>query len=262
MERLAEVLTAIEFGGNPLKQPFKQALKEKDEVVLLTTTLDVTKSQLEVALGRGDYDAVYFDGQHQPISDHKIVEFCAITEELRIEAQMRLPHTRHTYLVGRFCDFGLSSIMVPEVLTEETVHEALEYFYYGTMGRRSWGGIQRAGMAWAFDNRPSRLEYAEWWNNYAVLAIQLESVEAVANARLLADRPGIDYVAFGPNDLSFSLERHSNFPLTTTEECFRNVAEQLDPIGIKRCLAIAIPPEDRDKWREHGISVFWEAARY
>jgi 2-keto-3-deoxy-L-rhamnonate aldolase RhmA len=244
-----------------MKQLFKQAIKEKDEVVLLTTTIDVTKNQLETALGRGDYDAVYIDGQHQPISDQHLVEFCAITEELGIEAQMRIPHTRYAHMVGRYADFGISSVMIPEVMTEETVHEALEYFYYGTMGRRSWGGIQRAGMN-RFQTRPSRSEYAEWWNNYAVLVIQLESVEAVANAKRLADRPGVDYVAFGPNDLNFSLERHSNFPLKTTEECFKNVAEQLDPIGIKRCLAIAVKPEERDKWRELGISVFWEAARY
>ncbi len=245
-----------------MKQPFKQALKEKDEVLLMTTTLNVTRSQLEVALGHGDYDAVYFDGQHQPISDDKLVEFCGMTEELGIEAQMRIPHTRYTYLVGRYCDFGLSSIMIPEVVDEASVHEAIEYFYYGTLGRRSWGGIQRAGMGRAFDIRPSRLEYAEWWNNYAVLAIQLESVEAVANARRLADRPGVDYVAFGPNDLSFSLERHTSFPLKTPEECFRNVAEQLDPVGIKRCLAIPVPPDQRDKWREVGISVFWEDAKF
>ena len=244
-----------------MKQLFKDALKEKDEVVILTTNLGVTRSQLEVALGNGDYDAVYFDGQHQPISDQQLVDFCAITEELGIEAQMRIPHTRYTYLVGRYCDFGLSSVMVPEVMTEETVHEAIEYFYYGNLGRRSWGGIQRAGMG-RFETRPSRLEYAEFWNNYAVLAIQLESVEAVANARRLADRPGVDYVAFGPNDLSFSLERHTNFPLKTVEECFKNVAEQLDPVGIKRCYAIPVPPEKRDPFRELGISVFWESAKF
>ena len=244
-----------------MKQKFKDAIREKDEVVILTTTIDVTKSKLETALGRGDYDAVYFDGQHQPISDHMLVDFCAITEELGIEVQMRIPHTRCAHMVGRYADFGLSSVMVPEVMTEETVHEAIEYFYYGTLGRRSWGGIQRAGMG-RFEKRPSRLEYAEWWNDYAVLAIQLESVEAVANARRLADREGVDYVAFGPNDLSFSLERHTNFPLETPEECFKNVAEQLDPVGIKRCLGIPVPPEKRDPWRELGISIFWESAQY
>lgn len=237
---------------------FKEAVKTKDEVVLLTCSIDITKSQMEVALGNGDYDAVYFDGQHSPISDEKIATFCAHAEALGMPAQMRLPHTRHSYLAGRFCDFGLSSVMVPEVMTEETVVEAIEYFYYGTLGRRSWGGGARVGL----DQQLDRLAYAEWWNNQAVLAIQFESVEAVANARRLADRPGIDYVAFGPNDLSFSLERHSNFPLKTVEDCFLNVAEQLDPVGIKRCFAIAVPPEKRDSLRELGFSVFWEAAKF
>ncbi|MBT3601658.1 MAG: hypothetical protein HN521_01215 [Candidatus Latescibacteria bacterium] len=240
---------------------FKEAIKTKDELVLLTCPIDISRSQLEVALGHGDYDCVYFDGQHTPISDAEIVAFCENAEALDMPAQMRLTHTYHSYLVGRFCDFGLSSIMVPEVMTEETVTEAIEYFYYGTLGRRSWGGGARVGMR-QFEKSPTRLEYAKWWNEQGVLALQFESVEAVANARKLADRPGIDYVAFGPNDLTFSLERHSNFPLKTAEECFVNVAEQLDPLGIKRCFAIGTKPDERDKLRELGISIFWESARY
>jgi 2-keto-3-deoxy-L-rhamnonate aldolase RhmA len=244
-----------------MNKNFKHAIKTKDELLLLNCLVDITRDQMETALGNGDYDAVYFDGQHRPISDDKVIAFCAHAEALGMPVQMRLPHTRHSYLTGRFCDFGLSSIMVPEVMTEETVVESLEYFYYGNFGRRSWGGPARAGLS-AFGDPPDRLAYAKWWNDYAVLVLQFESVEAVANARKLADRPGIDYVAFGPNDLSFSLERHSKFPLETFEDCFLNVAEQLDPVGIKRCLAIVTKPEERDKWRALGISIFWEAARY
>lgn len=244
-----------------MKESFKQAIKTKDELLIMTCPIDISLGQLEVALGNDDYDAVYFDGQHNPISDDQIVTFCEKTEALGMPTQMRLPHTRFSFLAGRYCDFGLSSIMVPEVVEEKTVEEVIEYFYYGHLGRRSWGGPNRAGLS-NFENPLDRLEYAKWWNNYAVLVLQIESVEAVINVRKLADRPGIDYVAFGPNDLMFNLERHSKFPLKTTEECFLNVAEQLDPIGIKRCLAIDLPPGDRDKWRALGISIFWEAAKY
>lgn len=242
-------------------QHFKQDIKTKKELLLLNCSIDITHSQMEVALGNGDYDAVYFDGQHRPIADDKIVAFCAHAEALCMPVQMRLPHTRYAHLAGRYCDFGLSSIMVPEVMTEATVVEAIDYFYYGPLGRRSWGGPTRAGLS-QFDDPPDRLAYAKWWNNYAVLVLQFESVEAVANARRLADRPGIDYVAFGPNDLMFSIERHSHFSLKTVESCFKNVAEQLDEVGIPRCLAIVTKPEERDKWRELGIAIFWEAAKY
>ena len=128
-----------------MSESFKQAVKTKEELLLLNCPIDITRGQLEVALGHGDYDAVYFDGQHRPISDDKIVAFCEKTEALGMPTQMRLPHTRHSYLVGRFCDFGLSSIMVPEVMEESTVVEAIEYFYYGPLGRRSWGGSRASG---------------------------------------------------------------------------------------------------------------------
>ena len=102
-------------------KPFKQTVKEKKAAVLMNCPIDIEKGQMEVALGNGDYDCVYFDGQHRPISEREIVTFCANAEDLGMPAQMRLPHTRQAYLAGRFCDFGLSSIMVPEVMTEETV---------------------------------------------------------------------------------------------------------------------------------------------
>ena len=65
-----------------MSESFKQAVKTKEEVLLLNCPIDITRSQLEVALGHGDYDAVYFDGQHRPISDDKIVAFCEKTEAL------------------------------------------------------------------------------------------------------------------------------------------------------------------------------------
>ncbi|MCZ6634423.1 MAG: aldolase/citrate lyase family protein [bacterium] len=243
-----------------MKETFKQRIQKGEPVLILMATIDLSRSQLEDALANGSYDAVYIDAQHRAFSEERLVEFCAITEELGMPTQMRIPHTRHTYLVGRYCDLGLSSVLVPEVMEDASVHEAIEYFYYGTLGRRSWGGPERAGLQ-LFDDPVERLEYAAWWNDFGVLALQFESVEAVANARKLADRPGIDFVAFGPNDLQFSIERHSNFPLQTAAECFRNVAEQLDEVGIPRGLVIATKPEERDYYRELGITIFWEAAK-
>ena len=48
-----------------MSKNFKQAIKTKDELLLLTCPIDITRSQMEVGLGKGDYDAVYFDGQQR-----------------------------------------------------------------------------------------------------------------------------------------------------------------------------------------------------
>ena len=152
---------------------------------------------------------------------------------------MRIPHTRHTYLIGRYLDFGLAAILVPEVVEETTVAEAIAFTYYPQTGCRSWGGAARHGLK-AWSGEVDRLEYAQWWNTHVVLAMQLESVQAISKARTLA-KPGVDYLAFGPNDLTFNLEATHSIPLRTVDDCMRNVAEQLQGTGIRLGMAVTTP---------------------
>ncbi|MFC1976606.1 aldolase/citrate lyase family protein [Chloroflexota bacterium] len=235
----------------------KQRIRKGDVIVALRVSIDIGRSQLETALGNGSYDLLYIDGQHVAFSDDQLVALCATAEELDLPVQFRIPHTRHTYLIGRYLDLGLTAILVPEVTDEATVEEAIAYCYYPQVGRRSWGGTARCGLK-ARGGQLERLEYAAWWNNYAVLAIQFESVEAISNARKLV-KPGVDYVAFGPNDLHFSLEGHPKYPLQTVIDCMRNVAEQLKDSEIRLGMAVVTVPEERDKYLEMGITLFQEA---
>ena len=100
-----------------------------------------------------------------------------------------------------------------------------------------------------------RLQYAAWWNDYVVLAIQVESVEAVTNIRKLA-KLGVNVVTFGPNDLSFSLEDHPEYPLRTVDDCMRNVAEQLQDTDIRLAMGTPTQPAERDKYLEMGVTLF------
>jgi 2-dehydro-3-deoxyglucarate aldolase/4-hydroxy-2-oxoheptanedioate aldolase len=211
--------------------------------------------QLEDALARGSYDFLYVDGQHTAFSDDQLVAFCAMAEASGLPVQFRIPHTQHTYLIGRYLDLGLSAILVPEVDKEIAVDEAIAYCYYPQVGRRSWGGTARRGIE-AQGSQVDRLAYAAWWNGRVVLAIQLESVDGIINARKLA-KPGVDYVTFGPNDLRFSLEGYPKFPFPTVEACVRHVAEQLRGSDVKLGIPASIPGE-RDKYLEMGVTIFHE----
>jgi 2-keto-3-deoxy-L-rhamnonate aldolase RhmA len=235
----------------------KQRIKDGEVVVALRVPVEIERQQLEVALSKDTFHLLYIDGQHTGFSDAQLVSFCAIAEDLGLPVQFRIPHTRHTYLIGRYLDMGLSALLVPEVTSEATVEEALAYSYYPQVGSRSWGGDARYGLR-QWDGPVSRLAYAEWWNTYVVLAIQFESVEAISNARRLAKR-GVDYVAFGPNDLQFSLEGHPNYPLQTVDECMINVAEQLQGTGIRLGMAVTTTPDERGKYLDMGITIFQEA---
>ena len=122
------------------------------------------------------------------------------------------------------------------------------------LAKSSWGGSFRRGLRGAAQGM-DRLNYAAWWNQYVILAIQVESVEAVTHIQKLA-KPGVSVVTFGPNDLSFSLEDHPEYPLQNVDDCMRNVAAQLEGTGIRTAMGTATEPEERDKYLEMGVTLF------
>ena len=79
---------------------------------------------------------------------------------------------------------------------------------------------------------PDRLKYAAWWNSNAILCLQIESVRAALNVRQLV-KPGVDWILFGPADLSFDLELHSHRPFKTVREYTDYVADQLKNVDVR-----------------------------
>lgn len=234
----------------------RQRIRDGEVLVALRGSLNTTKSQLADIWATGRYDYIWIDGQHTAFSEESLVAYCTSAEELGIDVQLRIPHTRHAYLVGRYLDLGCSAVLVPEVMEEETVNDALAYTYYPQVGRRSWGGEARRGVRGVAKGM-DRLAYAEWWNENAILSIQVESVEAVTNIQKLA-KPGVSVVTFGPNDLSFNMEGHTGYPLTNVDDCMRNVVAQLDGTGIRLAMGTGTKPGERDKYLEMGITMFQE----
>src|ERR671933_2131038 len=228
-----------------------------EELVMIRADIGWSKDQLTATWQGGGFHLIWLDAQHSPYSDQQLVSFTAAAEQLGIPVQLRIPHTRDAHKVGRFFDLGVAGALVPEVMEAATVQDAIDFAYYGPIGRRSWGGTNRLGLR-TRTAPTARPEYAAWWNQTALLSIQIESVEAVTNiARLV--RPGVTHVTWGPNDLEFSLELHPEFPLKTVEACMENVATQLDGSGIRIAMGTATTPAERQKYRELGVTIFQAA---
>lgn len=237
----------------PAADQLKARIRNGEVVTALRPPVTTTRPALEAMLAQGQFDLLYIDGQHTAFSDDQLVAFCAVAEALDLPVQFRLPHTRQTYLIGRYLDLGPTGILVPEVEDAATVEEAIAYAYYPPIGLRSWGGAARRGIGRGL----SRTEYATWWNQTVVLAMQLESVEAIDRARELA-RPGIDYLAFGPSDLSFSLEMNPQYRLRTVDDCMRDVATQVRGDGVRLGMAIGTRPDERAPYLAMGLTMFQE----
>lgn len=242
-----------------MAKSLKQKIKDGDIVVALRPPITISKADFEKALTRGTYDLVYIDGQHTPFSDDQLVAISAIAEEAGLPVQFRIPHTRNTYLIGRYLDMGLSGILVPEVEEPGPAQEAVAYAYYPPVGKRSWGGAARFGQV-QNGKRLSQPEYVDFWNQHVIVSVQIESIKAVESAASLAV-PGIDYLAWGPNDLGLDLKRNPDYKFKTADECTKYVWEQVKDKGIKMGMAVLTEPEERQKYIDMGMIMFQEAPR-
>ena len=207
----------------------KQRIHAKESITIGSGgPLGCTRDEMEAALSQANYDLIGIDHQHGPANEDKLVEYCAMASEFDVGVQLRIKHTRHAYLIGNLLDLGPLAIVVPQVETVETVDEAIDFFYYLPMGKRSWGPSSAYGIKQGMD----RLEYAEWWNNTGILILQIESVDAVINVGKFA-KPGVDMVTFGENDLNFSIESYPSSPFQNLQECIAHVETQLAGTHVK-----------------------------
>ncbi len=149
------------------EKTLRQRIRAGEILVALRGSITTSKSQLADIWATGRYDYIWIDGQHTAFSEAQFVAYCTAAEELGIDVQLRIPHTRHAYLVGRYLDLGCSAVLVPEVMEVETVNDALDYAYYPQIGRRSWGGAARRGLRGVAKGM-DRLAYAAWWNDYVI----------------------------------------------------------------------------------------------
>ena len=237
----------------------KQKIRQGEIVVALRPPITISADDLKRAADKGSYDLVYIDGQHTPFNDDQLVAICGAAESIGLPVQFRIPHTRLTFMIGRFLDLGLSGVLVPEVETTGPVDEAIDYAYYPPVGKRSWGGAARFATV-QDGKRLSNNEYSTFWNNHVILSVQIESIVAVENALSLA-KPGIDYLAFGPNDLTADLERHPEYRFRTSDDCTRYVHEQVKDHGVRLGMAILTEPDERQKYIDMGMTMFQEAPR-
>jgi 2-keto-3-deoxy-L-rhamnonate aldolase RhmA len=235
------------------KEHLKQRINEGEVIVGAIVGWDTGSDRLKEILDQYPYDFFSLDSQHSPFSEEKLVDFCNMVDTVGADIHFRIKHTRHSYLIGNILDLGPTLIEVPQVENVATVYESIEHFYFPPVARRSWIG----GASKGFGERGSdRIAYANWWNTYGVLWMQIESINAITNVRKIA-KQGVDCVSWGPADLSFSRESNPDHPFKTDEDCVKYVVDQLEGTGIRLAYR-SYDPALRDKYIDMGATVLLE----
>ena len=235
------------------EKTFKERMKAGDYLFGFSCPMTVEKDVFKKAVETNNYDFVFTDGQHSPYSDDRLVSFCQLATEFGLPVRFRPMHPRQAYLIGHYLDMGPSGIEVPLVESHETAAEAVENFYYPPLGRRSWGGGARLRVGDFADLRA----YADWWNSYGVLWLQIESAWAALHVSSLA-QDGVDCFSFGPSDLEFNLEQHADTGLGSVDDCVKFVVGALEGTDVKVSFRIGTR-ENYQKYADMGVSMFLES---
>ncbi len=224
------------------------------------------RGRIEQLLNSYPYDFFTVDSQHMPYNEEALFRLCDIAREFEVPVQLRIKSPKWTYMIGGILDLCLGGVEVPQCDDEATAQDAVENFYYPQKGKRGWGGVAY-DTGWSGGDGephsiPTRTEYAEWWSQTGVLMLQVESVEAVINARNLA-KPGVDCLSWGAhptsNDLAFSREGHPEFPLKTDQECLEHMIDLLKGSDTKVCMRSGAR-SNREHYQNLGVTVFMERA--
>jgi len=206
----------------------KPDLKESTTLSIPLVDIDAHTEELRKLAEDADY--FFLDGQHGCFATERLPAFCAAAGGMGVPVLFRLRHPREAYLAGWALDHGPAGIIVPQVETREQVRDAVEAFYYPPVGKRGWGPKHGYGRMPDMTQR----EYADWWNAHGVLAIQLESVQAVRNVRSLveAGQGGVQVVMFGPADLALDIEACQDPEFRDRESCYAFTLAALKGLNV------------------------------
>jgi len=185
-------------------------------------------------VGRG-WDWAWIDGQHGQLDWDAILQCVRAAEAIGLASVVRVPSCEYG-VVGRALDTCPSAIMAPMVDTSEQASHFVEAGRFPPLGCRSYGG-----------RRPIDLHgrgYYQGEDAEPLLIAQIETPEAVGNAKGIAKTRGVEVLFFGPDDLKIRLGLPIDTPIEESAElldAMRSVAEAAADSGKSAGCVAATP---------------------
>ncbi|MFP3904897.1 MAG: HpcH/HpaI aldolase family protein [Armatimonadota bacterium] len=151
---------------------------------------------------QGGFDWIWMDAQHGYWSDEQLLSALQVISATEATPIVR-SGSNEFYRIGRVLDAGALGVIVPMVNSAEEAERAVEAAYYPPLGGRSRGGARLALLG---------DDYFEASTEEILLAVMIETVEALDNLEDIAAVKGIDCLFLGPSDLCASMETEYGSP--------------------------------------------------
>lgn len=198
----------------------KPSLKRKlaESGVVLGTWVSIPQPIVVEALSGSGFDFLQVDGEHAPVHPDRLHDILPVADGAGLPVIYRARRNRDD-LISTALDAGVAGVMLPMVNSREAAEAAVAAAFYPPKGRRGFG-------PWRASNyyRDAAV-YLDEAVSQTLVAVQIETVDAMRDLDAIAGVEGVDLLYVGPADLALSMglrvgQRHGDL-----DNAFARVAE-------------------------------------
>jgi 4-hydroxy-2-oxoheptanedioate aldolase len=166
-------------------------------LVLCLALAQARTADIPMIAAASGFDAVYVDLEHTATSFETVSLLCSGAIAAGITPLVRVPSHDHDQLT-RSLDVGAMGVIVPHVETRTEAELIADACRFPPRGHRSVAGPNPSNRYRAAPQR----ELLDAFDAQTIVAVMLETPDAVARADEIAAVPGVDMVMLGPHDLT------------------------------------------------------------
>ncbi len=200
----AETVFSVSYGC-PMTTALRDALRG-DALVLCLALLNSRTPDVPAVAAACGYDAVYVDLEHTSTSLETAQMLCASALGAGISALVRVP-SQDPSVIARVLDGGAVGVIVPHVNSKDEAEAVVHAARFPPIGHRSIAGPNAVS---GYQPRTAT-QLVEILEQRTVVAVMIETPEAVAACDSIAAVEGIDMILVGPSDLSAEMGIHGQY---------------------------------------------------
>ncbi len=175
------------------------------------------------------YDGIWLESEHNFWNPIDIQNFLINTHFHDIDCIIRPSSIRERIPIGKFLDNGATGLLIPLVNTADQASSIVENAKFPPIGDR---GVDGGGLDGDYYTNFNLKDYTEHYNRETLIAVQIESPQAVDNVEEIAEVKGLDVLFVGPSDLSLRLGCPADLKDPRFLEAQKKVADAAEKNGL------------------------------
>jgi len=204
----------------------RQALRG-DGLVLCLALMNARTPEVPAIAAAAGYDAIYVDLEHTSTSLETAAMLCASAIGVGISPLVRVPSQDHS-VIARVLDSGAVGIIVPHVNSASEARAVVDAARFPPVGHRSIAGPNAVS---GYIPMPAT-ELTAVLESRTVVAVMIETPEAVVAAGTIAAVEGIDVLLLGPSDLTAEMGIHGDYENEHFHNAVKSVAAACRDHGV------------------------------